>query len=115
MTRPIDVLGELSVTGEGGEQLRLDGQGDAITVTLPNLRAGRSLAKQTAGRLKRKELLGRLQKALRLADLTLQVHVAGTPVARLTPHSEASLLSRLLGLGAVELKPMALILAVFRR
>ena len=115
MTRPVDVLGELSVTAEGGQQIQVEGQGDAIAVTLPSLWAGRSLARRTAGRSKRQAFVDRLQAGLRRADLTLQVHVAGRPVACLTPHSEATLLSRLLGLGAMELKPKGLLLAVFRR
>ncbi len=115
MTKPVDVLGELSVTGEGGEQLQVEGHGDAISVALPNLWVGRSLAKQAAGRSKRQVVINRLQAGLRRVDLTLHVHVAGRPIARLAPHSKATWLSRLLGLGAVELKPAGLLLAVFRR
>lgn len=111
----VDVLGELSVTDEGGEQLRVAGRGDVVSVDLPSLWVGRSLAKQTAGRSARQAVISRLQAGLRRADLTLQVHVAGRPIARLAPNSEATLLSRLLGLGAMELKPMALLLAILRR
>jgi len=115
MTRPVDVLGELSVTGEGGEQLQVEGRGDTISVTLRSLWVGRSLARQAAGRSKRQVVISRLQAGLRRADLTLQVQVAGRPVARLAPHSKATLLSRLLGLGAMELRPMGVLFAVFRR
>lgn len=116
MRRPVDVLGELSVTSEGGEKLRVEGRGDAISIALPSLWVGRSLARPTAGgRSKRKAAISRLQAGLRRADLTLQVHVAGRPIARLAPHSEATLLSRLMGLGPMELKPMGLLLAAFRR
>lgn len=115
MTRPVDVLGELSVTGEGGEQLQVEGRGDAISIALPSLWVGRSLARQTAGRSKRQWVVIKLQAGLRRADLTLHVHVAGRPIARLAPHSKATLLSRLLGLGAVEIKPMGPLLSAFRR
>jgi hypothetical protein len=112
---PIDVLGELSVLGEGGENLRISGTGEVISVDLPSLWAGRSLARQTGGRSQRQQLIGRLQAGLRFADLTLQVRVGGKPIARLAPHSEGTLLSRLLGLGALELSPVAVIAAAFRR
>ena len=115
MTRPVDVLGELSLIGEGGEQLQVEGRGEAIAVTVPNLWVGRSLARQAAGRAKRQGVINRLQAGLRRVDLTLHVHVAGRPIARLAPHSKATWLSRLLGLGAVELKPAGLLLAVLRR
>ena len=115
MTRPVDVLGELSVAGERGEQIRVEGQGDAISVALPSLGVGRSLAGKATGRSKRKAAVGKLHATLRRADLTLQVNVAGRPIARLAPQSEATLLSRLLGLGAMELKPIGLLLAAFRR
>ncbi len=115
MTRPVDVLGELSLTGGGGEQLQVEGRGDAIAVTLPSVWAGRSLARQAAGRAKRQGVINILQAGLRRADLTIHVHIAGRPIARLAPYSKATWLSRLLGLGAVELKPTGLLLAVFRR
>ena len=115
MTRPVDVLGELSVSGEGGVQLQVEGRGDSISVALPSLRVGRSLARQAAGRSRRQTLITRLQAGLRRADLTLQINLAGRPIARLAPRSKPTLLSRLLGLGAIELQPVGLLLAVFRR
>ena len=113
--RSVDILGELSVLGEDDEPLRIEGRGEVVSLELPSLGVGRSLARRAGGRSKRQEVISRLQAGLRVADLTLQVHVAGRPVARLTPHSEATLLSRLLGVGAMELKPMGVLLAVFRR
>ncbi len=115
MTRPVDVLGQLSVTGERGVQVEVEGRGDSISLALPSLRVARSLAREAAGRSKRLAMITRTQAGLRRADLTLQVHVAGRPIARLAPRSKATLLSRLLGLGAIELQPVGLLLAVFRR
>lgn len=115
MARPVVFLGELAVTGEKGEQLRVQGRGDAIAINLPNLWTGRSLARQTQGRTERQLAISRLQKLLQRADLTLQVEIANKPIAYLSPHSRITFLSRLLGLGALELKPLALLVAVFRR
>ena len=111
----IDVLGELSVLSDEGEQLQVGGQGNVVYVDLPNLSAGRSMASRVAGRAKRRELINRLHAGLRLADVTLQVQVRGRPVARLAPHSKTTWLSKLLGLGAVELKPVGLLLASLHR
>ncbi len=115
MPKPVDVLGELSVIGDGGVQIQVEGRGDSISVALPSLRVGRSLARQAAGRSKRQAVITRLHAGLRRADLTLRVHVAGRPIALLAPRSKATVLSRLLGIGAVELQPVGLFLSVFRR
>ena len=114
-TTTVDVIGELSVLGEAGEQLRVFGHGEVLSMDMPSLRTGSLLVKKTGGRSKRRETISRLQAGLRLADLTLQLQVAGRPIASLSPHSEATLLSRLLGLGAMELRPLGLLLAIFRR
>jgi len=115
MARPVEFLGELAVTAEKGEQLRIEGRGDSIAIILPNLWTGRLLARQAPGRSKRQLAISRLQKILQRADLVLQVEIANKPIAYLSPHSRITFLSRLLGLGALELKPLALFVAVFRR
>lgn len=115
MTEPVDVIDKLTLTDKAGGQLLAKGRGDTVSVDLPSLWASRSLAKQSPGRLKRAQAIGELQAGLRHAGLTLQVRVAGRPVAHLAPDSKATLLSRLLGLGAMQLKPLSLLLALFRR
>ncbi len=112
---PVDVLGELSVLSEGAGELRVAAKGAVISVDLPSVGAGRILARQVAARMKRHEAIERLHAGLRLADLTLEVSVAGTPVAHLAPASEATLLSRLLGVSPMQLKPMGLVRALFHR
>jgi hypothetical protein len=112
----IDVVGELSVVGGGGDELRLTGSGAVVTLELPSLGVGRALARSSAlGRAQRVKLITRLHAGLRLADVTLQVAVAGRPVAQLAPGSEAGLLSRLLGLGAFEIRPKGLLLVLLGR
>ena len=115
MAVPVDVLGELSITGEGGEELRVEGRGNTISVHLPSVWVGRSLARQAIGRAERQGAVDKLQAGLRRADLTLNVTVAETPVAYLSPSSEETLLSKLLGIGSVEIKPLGLLRAMLHR
>lgn len=112
----IDVLGELSVVGGSGDELRLTGRGAVVTLELPSLGVGRAMARSSSlGRTQRTKLIARLHDGLLLVDVTLQVAVAGRPVAQLAPGSKAGLLSRLLGLGKFEIRPMALLLALLGR
>ncbi len=114
VTMPVDVFGELSVTAEDGEHFIVEAQGNAIAINLPSLWSGRSLARQAYGRSKRQAAIRKIQAQLQRTELTLRVQVAGQSVAHLSPQSKVTLLSRLFGLGAVELKPLALLRAVFR-
>lgn len=110
-----DVLGELLIEGPDGEPLRLTGRGQTLSLDLPTFAVGRSLAKSTPARARRRDLVARLHAALRHADVSLQVTLAGRPVAQLRPGSRPRPLSRLLGLGAVEVKPLGLVLALLGR
>ena len=114
MSVPVDVNGELSVTAESGEQFYIEAEGDEIAINLTNLWIGRSLAKQGLGRNKRQAVIGKVHATLRRTDLSLRVQIAGQSVAYLSPDSKESLLSRLFGVGAVELKPLAFLFAVLR-
>ncbi len=114
MPVPVDVLGELSVTSEDGVELRVEGRGDTISMNLPNLGAGRALARHALGLSEGQGAMSKLQAGLRRTDLTIQVNVAGRAVAYLSADSEATMLSKLLGLGAMEVKPMALLAAALR-
>jgi hypothetical protein len=111
---PVDVIGTLTVTSESGEQFHVEGGGCEIAINLPNLWIGQSLLKQTSGRKKRQTMIRKAHAMLRRADLRLRVRIAGQSVAYLSPDSQESLISKLFGLGAVELKPLALLLAVIR-
>ncbi|MDJ0862294.1 MAG: hypothetical protein QNJ82_08655 [Gammaproteobacteria bacterium] len=112
---PVDVLGELSVLSGEGAQFSVAAKGDRISVELPSLAAGRSVAKQAAGRLQRKAMLSKLHAGLRVADLTLEVNVAGTLVAHLAPDSETTLLARLLGISPMRVRPLGLLRAAISR
>ncbi len=112
---PVDVLGELSVLSEDGGQISVAANGDRISVDLPSLAAGRSVAKQAAGRIQRKALFNKLHAGLRFADLTLEVNVAGTLIAHLAPDSRTTLLARVLGVSPMKVKPLGLLRAAFSR
>ena len=111
---PIDVNGKLSVTAETGEQFFIEAGGDQIAINLTNLWIGRSLAKQGLGRKKRQAMIRKVHATLRRTDLSLRVRIAGQSVAYLSPESKESLLSRLFGLGPLELKPLAFLFAFLR-
>ncbi len=112
---PVDVFGQLSATAEGSKQFQLEGRGDAIVVKLPDLATGRVLARQTSGRARRLSAIRKLHASLQLTDLRLQILVADTLVAHLGPDSGTTLLSTLLGLGPLKLKPWSLLVAMFHR
>ena len=114
MSVPVDVSGKLSVTAESGEQFFLEAEGDEIAINLTNLWIGRSLAKQSPGRKNRQAMIRKVHATLRRTDLNLRVQIAGQSVAYLSPESKESLLSKLFGLGAVELKPLAFLFAIVR-
>lgn len=114
MSLPVDVNGKLSVIAESGEQFDIEAKGAEIAINLTNLWVGRSLAKQDSGRNKRQAMIKKIHATLRRTDLSLRVQIAGQSVAYLSPESKESLLSRLFGLGAVELKPLAFLFAVLR-
>ena len=114
MSVAVDANGRLSVTAENGEQFFIEAGGDEIAINLTNLWIGRSLAKQGLGRNKRQAMIRKIHAALRRTDLSLRVQIAGQSVAYLSPESKGSLLSKLFGLGAVELKPLAFLFAILR-
>lgn len=114
MSVPVDVNGRLSVTAETGEQFDVEAEGDEIAINLTNLWIGRSLAKQGLDRKKRQAMIRKVHTALRRTDLSLRIQIAGQSVAYLSAASKESLLSRLFGLGPLELKPLAFLLATLR-
>ena len=114
MSVPVDVSGKLSVTAESGAQFFLEAEGDEIAINLANLWIGRSLAKQSPGRKNRQAMIRKVHAALRHSDLSLRVQIAGQSVAYLSPESKESVLSKLFGLGAMELKPRAFLIAIVR-
>jgi len=85
-----------------------------ITVTSPRLRLRHAVLGPLADRDQRRHLVTSLHQGLRMADLTLQFQVRRRVVAQLRPQSQPTLLSWLLGLGAVEVRIIPCLLALLR-
>jgi hypothetical protein len=104
---PLAVSADLSLRSARGETIAVTAGGAVITVTLPRLRLASAFG-AVADRRSRAMLLAGLHRGLQAADLTLQVEVRRRVVARLSPRSRPTLLSRLLGLGALQLRPLSI-------
>jgi len=100
---PLAVDGDLLLSADG-QSVSVTASGTVITVTLPWLWSRQWAVGPLADRSQRQSLLAGLQRALQAADLTLQFEVRRQVVARLGPLSRPTLLSRLLRLGAVEVR-----------
>lgn len=111
---PLAVFAQLSLLTAAGDNITVMATDTVITVTLPRLR-WRSLALgPLADRNQRLYLLVNLHEGLRRADLTVQFQVRQRVVAQLRPQSQPTLVSRLLGLGAVEVRLVGCLLALLR-
>jgi len=86
-----------------------------IDVTLPRLWSRHWGIGPMADRRQRQSLLPRLQRGLQAAELTLRFKVGQHVVAQLRPHSQPTRLSRVLGLGAIEVYVLPVLRAFFGR
>lgn len=109
---PLAVDGDLLLTADG-QSVRVTASGTVITVTLPRLWSRQWVTGPLTDRSQRQAFLAGLQRALQAAGLTLQFEVRRQVVARLGPLSRPSLLSRLLRLGAVEVRLVRCLRALF--
>ncbi len=112
---PLAVTVDLSLLPAQGEAVTVTADGSVITLSLPRLFPRRWPPGLLSDRGRRALLLARLQRGLQVADLSLQVRVHEQIVARLTPQSRPTLLSRLLGLGSVEVRLLPGLRALLRR
>lgn len=116
MSIPLDVFAQLSLVADTGEEVAVSAKDETITVELPSLWTGRSIvARQLADRAQRKRMIEKLHMGLQVADLALEFWVAHRLIAQLRPQSRPTLLSRILGVGAVELRIIPLLLSLLRR
>ncbi len=112
---PLAVIADLSLATAGGEAITVAADGQVITVTLPRLWSRRWAPGPLADRGQRAALLDRLHHGLQSADLTLRFKVRRQVVAQLAPQSRPTPLSRLLGLGAMEVRLLPLVRALLRQ
>ena len=114
MTRALDVVGELSLLSGSGIKISCKADGRIIEVGIESIRHGYSLATKLSNRRQRAQMLKHIQEALDMADLTIHFRVAKRTVALLKASSRPTLLSKLSGVAPVEIKPLALLLAVLK-
>jgi hypothetical protein len=112
---PLAIDADLSLLAADGEVVTVTATDSVIDVTLPQLWSRHWAMGPLADRRQRQSLLARLQRGLQVADLTLRFRVRQHVVAQLRPHSRPTRLSRLLGLGAVEVFVMPVLRALFGR
>ena len=110
----LDITAELSLLAEGRETF-IEADGKIVTIRLPDLRTGLYLAKPFSRRHTRQSSLGKVQQGLSAINIELECRVGNQLIARLTPGSRPGMLSKLLGLGALELKLSGILRALFAR
>jgi hypothetical protein len=99
----------------GNDDFLVNAAEDKIVVHLPSWRAGLAVMRFQSARGGWSRLLTQIQRGLTVADLRVQFRLAGRIVARLGIEARPGILSRLLGLGALELRPFQLLLSVWSR
>jgi hypothetical protein len=112
---PLAVFADLQLLAESGDAIAVKATDSVVTVTLPRLWSRRWALGPLGKRVQREPLLARLHEGLQRTDLTLHVELRRELVARLGPQSKPTLLSRLLGLGAVEVRVFPCLRALLRR
>ena len=111
---PLAVSAQLSLLAGSGDAITVTATDSLIVVALPRLSSLRSAMGPLADRRQRRHLMARLQDGLRVADLTVHFRVKSYLVAQLRPESEGTWLSRLLGLGGMEVRVIPCLLALLR-
>lgn len=99
----------------GNDDFLVNAIDDQVVVDLPSWRAGLALLRLQPARGRRAHFLAQAQQEIAAADLRVQFRLAGRTVARLGLKTQTRLLSRLLGLGLLELRPLQLLLSVWGR
>ena len=114
MTQPLDIFAELSLLSGSGVAMSIKANGRVIELEMASLKDGYLIANKLTDRQQRKGILERFQQILAMSDVVLHIRIAKRVIGLLTPHSRPTLLSRLFGIAPVELKPLALFLALVR-
>lgn len=112
---PLAIHADLLLLAADGEAVTVTATDSVIDVTLPRLWSRHWAMSPLTDRRKRQSLVAGLQRGLQGADLTLRFKVRQHVVAQLRPHAKPTRLSRVLGLGAVEVYVMSVLRALFGR
>ncbi|ABM04834.1 conserved hypothetical protein [Psychromonas ingrahamii 37] len=115
MSAPLDVSAQLSLTNENGKTILLSAEKEIITVTLPSLWVGRPILRQLSNRGQRTRMIENVHGGLKLTDLVIEFRIADRVIALIAPQSDSGLVSRMLGVGPVELKIVPILLSLFKR
>ena len=114
MSEPLDVSARLSLTDENGNEISVSAEKEIITVMLPSLWVASPMLRQLTNRRRRTWMMENVHGGLKHADLRIEFRIAHRVVALLGPQSRPSWLSRIVGVGPVELKIVPILLSMFK-
>ena len=104
MAAAVDVFAHLIISN-GSDTIAVEAEHSRICIDIDTLGTAIDFAKQNAHQGQWRKRLNWLQEGCQAVGFDVYVCLAGKPIARLGPHARPGLTSRLLGLGAVELRP----------
>jgi len=115
MNAPLNVSALLLLTDENGKEISVSAEKEIITVLLPSLWVGRPMLRQLSNRRQRTWMMENIYGGLKQADLMIEFRIAHQIIARIGPQSRPGLVSRIMGLGPVELKIVPILLSLFKK
>lgn len=115
MSTPLDVSAWLSLTDENGNEISVSAENEIITVMLPNLWIVRPILRQFTNRRQRNCMIENVHSGLKHTDLMIEFRIANRVIALIGPHSRPGFISRIVGVGPVELKIFPILLSLFER
>ncbi len=104
----LEIEADLELTVEG-ERARVSGEGSTLVIDLPSLGAARRLLRYLPPSDSARDTVHDLDDGLRAVGMTVDVRVDGVTVARSGSAARPGGISRLFGMGEVELGPGALL------
>ena len=114
MLAPLALSARLVLSLED-DQFLVNAKDGAIVVDLPSLRAGLAVMRLQLVRGGWGQLFTQAQRGIAGVNLSVQFRLAGKIVARLGADTRPGIVSRLFGLGPLELQPLQLLLSVWSR
>ena len=99
----LDVVGQVMVE-MGGDSASIEAVGDRIVVRIPSFRSGLRTIRGWSRGPGRGESIGRIHEALKVTRLSLEIVMGGRTVGRLGVGATPGRVSRLLGLGPMEIE-----------